>query len=681
MSRSDFRKLCDRNIAKWEASIETPGDDVETGPLRPENEGRDEDVVPPQSQQRNSRQQAPPLEVALAEREAVDSSQLNSLFIDSPGTTKANAELFVRQPPKARKPPIVQSDSSSASEGEVTDDSMMVEITTASEKTRRKSTGEGDSDSELQSTRKLARPSSTTLKRAATTPNPKTAAKPSPAKPARTTETRKSSPPQANSGSRAGQVKTILTQQSASTAGGPTSGASGTVTAKRSVSFATQPSSSKTISDTGKNSGIKIVNQPKIQPRQTFAQEATRHYKTLHGRAVAQKNSGREGTPDISALSFVNAPPGATVSIPRAPRDDPYGRREPSRRRSTETYTDDGSPGRQSRDANTRLEDWELDKVPLVCYSWRLSNSCPKSAKECRFMHRDKDEHGRDYRLGDMQGYIPAKYRKPPLTCPWWLNHRQGCKKSAEECEFAHKNTGWMKHLDHKVREVRIDPDKRPKSSIPEGHSEVQSTRRSLPPNQLTCWYWKHRKCRYSDQRCAFLHKDTDNVADEPPSTQQGPVSMTDETGDMGSVDMDIDDAVQPDVADEVTRSPSPIPVEQSQQHPLQPPPPPPPMELPPVEFTCEQLRTRINSVCKLDFEDMLSNDSEAVSNPVERRAFVMFHPRDHFVELDIITRWLLMHHVQVSSASYVGGWADFQQQVQKRGSGIIIVRNIHAVK
>jgi len=50
-------------------------------------------------------------------------------------------------------------------------------------------------------------------------------------------------------------------------------------------------------------------------------------------------------------------------------------------------------------------------------------------------------------------------------------------------------------------------------------------------------------------------------------------------------------------------------------------------------------------------------------------------------VEFEIITRWLLMHHVQVSSASYAGGWADFQQQILKGGTGIIIVRITHSVE
>jgi chromo domain-containing protein 1 len=88
-------------------------------------------------------------------------------------------------------------------------------------------------------------------------------------------------------------------------------------------------------------------------------------------------------------------------------------------------------------------------------------------------------------------------------------------------------------------------------------------------------------------------------------------------------------------------------------------------------------LKAAVDSVWKLNFEDMFaSNDGGENVNLVERRAFVISHPEDHFREIDIITRWLLVHHVQVGSANYPGAWADFAQQIQQGGSGIVIVRN-----
>ncbi|KAI4689653.1 uncharacterized protein J4E88_003008 [Alternaria novae-zelandiae] len=541
----------------------------------------------------------PPLEVTLAEREAVDSSQLNNLFIESPR----------RQPPRARKPPVVQSDSSlsSSEEAELTDDSLFDEITMTSKKTKHKSTSADGAGTERRPRRKSAQSASEALKRATTTPKRKSATKPSPAKP---------SPSESNPHSRTGHVDPVPTQRRASTTSELASAATGSAnitparanpgTAKRSVSFTTQVSPSNVTSDTGKNGAIKFTNQPKPPPRQISELNKT-HFRNLKGRGAANKKFAREGTPDPSALQIVNAPPGTTISLPRAPRDDLYGRREPSHRRPTEDSNSDVRPSRQSTDGNLPLEDWETHKVPL--------------------------------------------------------------------CNYAHYNTGWMKHTDPKVPDVRIDPEKRPEFNGGEGQSGDRVTKKALAPNQLTCWYWKNTQCRKSDQDCAFQHYDTGIVADGPHDSRQKPVRPADGSDESdASVHMDIDDVAQPDVADEVTRSPSPMPLEQPQQPFQPPPPPPPPMEFPPVDIRCTELQERISAVSKLDFEDMFAtNDSETTIDPVERRAFLFFHPEDHFVEFEIITRWLLMHHVQVSSASYAGGWADFQQQILKGGTGIII--------
>ncbi len=698
MSSSDFRKLCDTNIARYEKAREAAINEADAQPLVPDDEGQDEHVVSSQSQKRNSQQQAPPLEATLAEREAIDSSQLNSLFMDSTPTATTNAELLAIQPPKARKHPVVQSDSSlSPSEGELTDDSMMLELGTTTGKTKRKSTAAEDPNIELRPIRKSAQPLSTALKRASTTPNPKSATNPSLSRPARSTELGKPSPPQAKPGNRNEETGTTPPQRRASSTSGPTSAATSSAsstqkttlpgnassgTAKRSASFTAQPSSSKTTSDTGKSGGIKIYNEPKNQPRQSSTLPKNTLFQTLKRRAAAEKMSRREGTPDLAALEFVNGPPAAVVSKPQAPRDDPYGRREPSNRRITETSQDNRSMRRESTDANAPLAPWEVDKVPLVCHDWRLSNNCRNTARECRFMHRNKDENGHDYPLGD--GRIPGKYRRPPLTCWYWLNGPQGCVQLDEKCDYTHFNTGWVKHINPAIGDVQIDPDQRPVSERPEVRSREKKAKR---PSQITCRFWSQGQCRKSDQECAFQHKDTGIIADVPNYAHQKSVRVADvpKVLDLPD-DMDIDHTVQQDVTDEVIRIPSPTSSEQLQQPSLQlpppPPPPPPPIELPPIKITCKQLKAAVDSVWKLNFEDMFaSNDGGENVNLVERRAFVIFHPEDHFREMDIITRWLLVHHVQVGSANYPGAWADFTQQIQQGGSGIVIVRNVYFTK
>ena len=68
------------------------------------------------------------------------------------------------------------------------------------------------------------------------------------------------------------------------------------------------------------------------------------------------------------------------------------------------------------------------------------------------------------------------------------------------------------------------------------------------------------------------------------------------------------------------------------------------------------------------------SNDGRNSGDLLDRRAFLIYHPEQHSKELDLITRWLLMHHVEVGSAWYEGSWENFKLQIVKGGSGIVIV-------
>lgn len=58
----------------------------------------------------------------------------------------------------------------------------------------------------------------------------------------------------------------------------------------------------------------------------------------------------------------------------------------------------------------------------------------------------------------------------------------------------------------------------------------------------------------------------------------------------------------------------------------------------------------------------------------MSRKAFLLFHPQQHLEELDIITRWLLMHHVEVGNAWFDGSWEHFKEQILHGESGVIIV-------
>ncbi|KAJ4335575.1 hypothetical protein N0V95_008855 [Ascochyta clinopodiicola] len=59
----------------------------------------------------------------------------------------------------------------------------------------------------------------------------------------------------------------------------------------------------------------------------------------------------------------------------------------------------------------------------------------------------------------------------------------------------------------------------------------------------------------------------------------------------------------------------------------------------------------------------------------LDRKAMLLYHPEEHAETLELITRWLLMHEVEVGNLWYDGAWSHFQQEVGEGGwSGIIIV-------
>ncbi|KAF1829423.1 hypothetical protein BDW02DRAFT_561180 [Decorospora gaudefroyi] len=675
MSPTQAREYMKRNEEEHHAALHTKNCEKRARPVVADDDSDDDDATTSQLQKETDQQQAV-LEAALASREAIDASQLNNLFIDSqdvqsPGLNESKRpESSVKHPSKARQSPVAHSESSS-DEGGLTDDSMMNEMTTKT--ARRKPVG---ATGEARPKRKSAQ------------------SHPSLAKPA----------------------------TSAATIAAKTTGVSASAiskSAKDSVASTTQTKDNSVVPSTGASGSIKFVNQPKSQQRKGW-QNSKKQYTTLHFRAVADKRSRAEGTPDPAALDFVIEPPGIASSKPRVQYDNPYARRQVANPRVQEYATDNDSRLREADDT-APLQPWEADKIPLVCASWRLSNNCEFGAQTCRFMHRNKDPHGRDYPIGDMDGFVPPKYRKPPVTCPFWLNSKAGCRKPDKQCQFAHRNTGWIPHHDSGNSQlIRVDPNQLPESAKP----TVTPKRRlsqpgsNLRPQELTCWYWSKGKCRNAPKDCSFQHFDTGVVADPPPSaltcrewatgnctyeerygrkcrkphyhtgimvdeaprtTQSAPrLSEQLEEVQSSAYDAMIDavpsEVIQPHNHNEAPLSPLPIPCVQLPQQTIPPPPSPPSIQFPPAKATCVQLRAKLENICKLNLQTMFaSNDGEDVINLLDRRAFLIYHPDHQSEELALLTRWLLMHHVVIGNAYSEGAWQHFQQQIRKGGSGVII--------
>jgi chromo domain-containing protein 1 len=249
--------------------------------------------------------------------------------------------------------------------------------------------------------------------------------------------------------------------------------------------------------------GINIVDQPK-EPKKQWSTD--NHFSKVRFRYLAEKRSRTEGTPDFNALDFVHGPPPtlpkATTSLSNS---DPYGRRDITNRRVQEEDPED-RPRRGLAHDPVPLADWEADKVPLMCASWRLSRNCPYGALRCVFMHRDLDPQGREYPMGDIEGWVPYKYRKPPITCPFW--YRGYCTKSAEQCVYAHENTGWA---ELKGEPIRIDhlPEAFTAPIVRDGPPDLVLFKHLDPP--ITCSYWLRdpNGCSKSDEVCKYAHWNT----------------------------------------------------------------------------------------------------------------------------------------------------------------------------
>lgn len=256
-------------------------------------------------------------------------------------------------------------------------------------------------------------------------------------------------------------------------------------------------------------STINFINEPKVKQHREWS--ANHQYTKLKYRGLAEKKSHVEGTPDFSALSFPFAVPQPATSRSnddvharrettnrRVHEDDPYARREISNRRVQE---DDSYARRETTSHRAQegqsvpLADWELNKAQLMCYQFYHQLPCPGGDKyNCRFMHRELDPQGKPYPLGNPNGSINPKYRNPPVTCLFSLKGE--CKKSAEECIYAHNNTGWTEFQGRVMEIKHLNPNL------------ITKPKDRDPP--LICPYWlKGDRCNKSAEDCIYAHMDT----------------------------------------------------------------------------------------------------------------------------------------------------------------------------
>jgi chromo domain-containing protein 1 len=298
----------------------------------------------------------------------------------------------------------------------------------------------------------------------------------------------------------------------------------------------------------------------------------------------------------------------------------------------------------------------------------------------------------------------------------YWYNGK--CLKPADMCPYAHEYTGYT------IRDAKVvpiepsDKSNQPNEKAKKPNGKAKKSNEKAKPSTLTCWFWKNTECRNTAETCLYCHYDTGTMATnprpprnavsvneieiQPRSTASASLNKSDKLSDRAAarpktlpdqheeipaaprnhgpvVDQPADDAVlTPDVEMSGTDQPEPSAeptndFDQQSKTPsaLQ----QPPLVEPPRNLTtCLALKQAIEQACRLDFTDMFSINIKRNETTTVKRAFLIFHPEAHATELDLITRWLLMHHIEVSNPWFDGAWNYFREETIKGGSGVVIV-------
>lgn len=96
-----------------------------------------------------------------------------------------------------------------------------------------------------------------------------------------------------------------------------------------------------------------------------------------------------------------------------------------------------------------------------------------------------------------------------------------------------------------------------------------------------------------------------------------------------------------------------------------------------PKTMTSSELNRKVEQIYNLSITRFLHSGIEGDEKEHERKALLLYHPEDHSEDLELITRWLLMHECEVGNMWYDGAWSHFRQEMADGKSGILIVRSI----
>lgn len=364
-----------------------------------------------------------------------------------------------------------------------------------------------------------------------------------------------------------------------------------------------------------------------------------------------------------------------------------------------------GQPRRIDADLRPRAGPPNFARPPVTCPFWlRSEHGCTKSEEQCKYAHRNtgwappglssnqavpinplqqprKKLHDNvpdvadsilsrlnvsDQGLGTAQlgttrsfgsQYLEPKNASPPITCSFWLEGSRGCDKSDEACKFAHYNTGWMTLMKANSKPQQIDTGRTPRFQRYGKHQESNIVKKSYKeyPAQLTS---------------PLEPLDFSNMLE----TRSARPSATEPSPQSGQSDDIIDAAVVRDVAQDSEQQLHQMPVAKQGL----------PQKQTPSTMTCSELDQKIAQIYDLDAVEMFHPLLPGDDTMLERRAMLLFHPEEHSEDIELITRWLLMHEVEVANFWYDGAWSHFREETcispeltasgKKETSGIIIV-------
>lgn len=203
--------------------------------------------------------------------------------------------------------------------------------------------------------------------------------------------------------------------------------------------------------------------QPEVRSRRV---DDGKLYKNISQRYNAEKAGRIEPEPNLDDITLIDLSTGAVVSAPKQGEN-------------TKDPTFCPEPNPEYDDSNV--------KIPLTCPFYHKKVACGRTP--CPFLHKTSD------RIASFELYEQwvestsstqpwPKFQDPAQICPFWFSKSKGCKRTIEDCWFAH----W----------------------------QVEGGVERVHTKQQTCAFWARGKCFKPESQCLYAHRHLDQVVAMP---------------------------------------------------------------------------------------------------------------------------------------------------------------------